>query len=224
MLSVIIPVYNEADTIAGVIERVLSVPLDKEIVVVNDGSTDATAKALQAYENHANVRLHHSPLNEGKGAAMRIGFRLARGDIVLIQDADLENDPAEHPRLCEPILRGDADVVFGSRLQSGRRGRLASYIANRAVTALGNFLFAGHLSDIECGFKVFRIEVLRALHLRAVGFEIEPELVARVLQGGWRVVEVPVSYNPRDRRAGKKIKPADGLKAIATLLRCKLTR
>jgi glycosyltransferase involved in cell wall biosynthesis len=223
-VSVVIPVYNEAGTVAQVIERVRAVPLDKEIIVVNDGSTDETGRALTAFEGVDGIRVHHSPINLGKGGAVRIGFTMVRGDIVLIQDADLELDPAEHPQLCAPIERGEADVVLGSRFLTGRRGDVFSYAGNRGLTALTNLLFGAHITDMESCFKVFRAAILPTLRLRGLRFEIEPELIASFLKGGWRIVEVPVSYTPRTSREGKKIRSIDGLSAVATLLRCRIGR
>ena len=222
--SVIVPVYNEAATVGTVIERVRSVALDKEIIVVNDGSTDGTREALERFRGQPDVRIHHSPINLGKGAAVRIGFTMVQGDVVIIQDADLELDPAQYPALMAPIERGEADVVFGSRFLQGRVGNSVSYLGNRGLTLLTNLLFGGHLTDMETCYKVFRASILPTLRLRAMRFDIEPELAASFLRGGWRIVEVPVSYTPRSARQGKKIRWSDGLHAVATLLRIRFGR
>ena len=218
-LSIVIPVYNEAQTVGALVEKVRALALDKEIIIVNDGSTDGTREALRPYEQLPGVRVHHSPVNLGKGASVRIGFSFADGDIVTIQDADLELDPEEYHHLIRPILDGDADVVFGSRfLGAGRRGSLTFYLANRGLAALTNVLYGSHLTDIETCYKVFRRDVLPALKLRAARFEIEPELTAQVLKNGYRLVELPIGYRPRSHNEGKKISWKDGFAAIYTLL------
>ncbi len=219
LLSVVIPVFNEAKTVAALIEKVRAVALDKEIIVVNDGSSDGTREALAPYEKMDGVRVHHSPVNLGKGASVRIGFSFARGDLVVIQDADLELDPEEYHQLVQPILAGEADVVYGSRfLGAGRRGKLSFYLANRALATLTNVLYRAHLTDIETCYKVFRREVVQALKLRASRFEIEPELTAQVLKRGYRILELPIGYTPRGHDEGKKISWKDGFTAIATLV------
>jgi glycosyltransferase involved in cell wall biosynthesis len=224
-LSVIIPVFNEAKTVSALIEKVRAVALEKEIIIVNDGSSDGTREALAPYEQAAGIVVHHSPVNLGKGASVRIGFSFARGDIVVIQDADLELDPEEYHHLIRPILDGEADVVFGSRfLGAGRRGSLSFYLANRGLAALTNALYGARLTDIETCYKVFRRDVLPRLKLRAARFEIEPELTAQVLKAGLRLVELPIGYVPRSKSEGKKISWRDGFGAIAMLLNQRLTR
>jgi len=217
--SVIIPVYNEAGTVADVIEKVRAVPIEKEIIVVNDGSSDGTREVLARFETDPDVRVYHTPINLGKGGAVRIGFTMVRGDIVIIQDADLELDPGEYPRLVAPILNDEADVVFGSRFAAGHAGDSVSYLGNRGLTALTNLLFGGHLTDMESCYKIFRATILPSLKLKALRFEFEPEMAASFLRGGWRIVEVPVSYRPRTAGEGKKIRWSDGLGAVRTLLR-----
>ena len=184
----------------------------KEIIVVNDGSSDGTREALARFENGApDLRVHHSPVNLGKGASVRIGFSYASGDVITIQDADLELDPIEYTRLIKPIIDGQADVVYGSRfLDAGKRGTLLFYLANRGLAALTNALYGAHLTDIETCYKVLRRDVLDQLTLRASRFEIEPELTAQVLKHGFRLVELPVTYNPRSKAEGKKISWRDG--------------
>jgi glycosyltransferase involved in cell wall biosynthesis len=220
--SVIIPVYNEAGTVAALVEKVRSVPIDKEIIVVNDGSSDGTREALGPFEGQPDVRVHHSPINLGKGASVRIGFTMVRGDVVIIQDADLELDPGQFPDLMAPIERGEADVVFGSRFLAGRGGDGVSFLGNKGLTALTNLLFGGHLTDMETCYKVFRASILPSLKLRAMRFEFEPEMAASFLRGGWRIVEVPVTYRPRSAQEGKKIRWSDGFDAVKTLLRLRL--
>jgi glycosyltransferase involved in cell wall biosynthesis len=229
--SVIIPVYNEAGTVAALIDKVRAVPVPKEIIVVNDGSTDGTREALRPFEGSADVRVHHSPINLGKGASVRIGFTMVSGDIVIIQDADLELDPGQYPELMAPIERDEADVVFGSRFLAGQgdragglagRGGGVSYFGNRALTALTNLLFGGRLTDMETCYKVFRASLLPTLKLRALRFEFEPEMAASFLLARWRIVEVPVTYRPRTAQEGKKIRWSDGWDAVKTLVRLRL--
>ena len=220
MLSVVIPVFNEARTVGALIEKVRAVKLDKEIIIVNDGSSDGTREALGPYETGVpEVRVHHSPVNLGKGASVRIGFSFATGDIVVIQDADLELDPEEYHHLIQPILSGEADVVFGSRfLGTGKKGSLSFYIANRSLAFITNALYDAHLTDIETCYKVFRKDVIPMLKLRASRFEIEPEITAQVLKKGLRLIELPIGYVPRSHSEGKKISWKDGFTAVYTLL------
>jgi glycosyltransferase involved in cell wall biosynthesis len=217
--SVIIPVYNEAGTVGALVEKVRAVPVDKELIVVNDGSSDGTREALRPFEGQAGIRVHHSPINLGKGASVRIGFTMATGDVVIIQDADLELDPGQYPDLMAPIERDEADVVFGSRFLGGHGGDGVSYLGNKGLTALTNLLFGGHLTDMETCYKVFRASILPTLKLQALRFEFEPEMAASFLLGGWRIKEVPVTYRPRTAQEGKKIHWSDGFDAVKTLLR-----
>lgn len=228
-LSVIIPVYNEEQTIHEVLERVAAVDLGgmaKEIVIANDGSTDGTRRVIDDRHLPPDLPVHvyHSPINLGKGAAVRMGLAFATGDILLVQDADLELDPNEYTQLIAPLLDGRADVVYGSRfLRPTSKVPLKSRVANRALTLLTNVLFGGRLTDMETAYKVMRREALLGIRLRTVGFDIEPELTARLLRAGRRIVEVPISYNPRSADEGKKMRFVDGLDAIYTLLKCRLT-
>jgi glycosyltransferase involved in cell wall biosynthesis len=229
-LSVIIPVYNEEQTIQEVLERVAAVDLGgvaMEIVIANDGSTDGTRRAIddRRLPPELPVHVYHSPINLGKGAAVRMGLAFATGDVLLIQDADLELDPAEYTRLLEPILTGRADVVYGSRfLSRTNRVTAKTRVANRLLTTLTNVLFGGRLTDMETAYKVMRKEALEGLRLRCVGFDIEPELTARLLRAGRRIVEVPISYSPRTEDEGKKMRWIDGVDAIYTLLKCRLVK
>jgi glycosyltransferase involved in cell wall biosynthesis len=229
-LSVIIPVYNEEQTIDEVIVRVSGVELpgvEKEFVIANDGSTDGTRRIIDAHAwpTGAAVHVYHSPINLGKGAAVRIGLAFATGDVLLVQDADLELDPNEYGRLLEPLVHNRADVVYGSRfLGENRRIPGRTRMANRFLTALTNLLFGSSLTDMETAYKVMRREALTGIRLRTVGFDIEPELTAKLLLAGRRIVEVPISYKPRTKDEGKKMRWIDGVDAIYTLLKCKLTK
>lgn len=231
-LSVIIPVYNEEQTIDEVIARVSAVELpgvEKEIVIANDGSTDGTRRIIDArqWPSGASVHVYHSPINLGKGAAVRIGLAFATGDVLLVQDADLELDPGEYDRLIEPFTSGvaDVDIVYGSRFLARNQdvpGR--TRVANRFLTLLTNVLYGSRLTDMETAYKVMRREALAGIRLRSVGFDIEPELTARLLQAGRRIVEVPISYRPRTANEGKKLRWIDGIDAIYTLLKCRFSR
>jgi len=224
-LSVVIPVYNERDTIAEIVRRVEAAGLAHEIIIVDDASTDGTREVLQGL-TAPRLRLLLHEKNRGKGRALRTAFDAAEGDIVLVQDADLEYDPADYPTLLKPIVDGVADVVIGSRFLGGPHRVLYfwHYLGNRWLTTFSNVLTNLNLSDMECCYKVFRAEVLRRLVLRSERFGIEPELVARVAQLRCRIYEVPVSYFGRDYAHGKKITWRDGLAAIWHILRFSLTR
>jgi glycosyltransferase involved in cell wall biosynthesis len=227
-VSIVIPVYNEEQTIAEVIERVWAVdlgPLEREVIIANDGSSDGTRRALDAsrWISDARVKSYDSPINLGKGAAVRLGLSFATGDILLVQDADLELDPNEYGRLLAPILAGEADIVYGSRfLRRSGHVALRRRAANRFLTMLTNVLFGAHLTDMETAYKVFRREALDGIRLRCVGFDFEPEVTAKVLKAGRRIVEVPIGYNPRRNDEGKKIRWIDGVDAIYALLKCRL--
>jgi len=227
-LSVIIPVYNERVTIRKIVERVRAVPIQKEIVVVDDGSTDGTAEVIrdlvrgQVAEDPMNeLRAVFHRRNAGKGAAIRTGIREVRGDITLIQDADLEYNPDEYPALVAPILRGDADVVYGSRFMGGPRRVLffRHTLGNKFLTFLSNLCTDLNLTDMETCYKVFRTDVLKRLHLRSNRFGIEPEITAKIARLGCRVYEVPISYHGREYWEGKKIGWKDGFSAIWTIFK-----
>ena len=220
-LSVVIPVYNERGTVAELVRRVQAVPIDKEILLVDDGSTDGTPTVLATLAEQPGVRLIRHERNRGKGAALRTGFAAATGDVVIVQDADLEYDPAEYPRLLQPIVDGRADVVYGSRF-SGNVARIHLFwhrVANGMLTFASNVFTNLNLSDIESCYKVFRREVVQGMTLRENRFGIEPELTAKIARGRWRVYEMPVSYSGRDYSEGKKIGWRDAVRALYCIVR-----
>jgi glycosyltransferase involved in cell wall biosynthesis len=223
-LSVIIPVYNERQWIRELVRRVAAVPIPKEILIVDDASTDGTREILRELERQVDVRVIYQPTNQGKGAALREGFRHARGDIVLVQDADLEYDPAEYPRLIQPILDNQADVVYGSRF-IGENHRVLyywHYVANKVLTTLSNMFTNLNLTDMETCYKVFRRAVLADLRLRSNRFGFEPEITAKVARCSrpvWRIYEVPISYSGRTYEEGKKIGLRDALNALYCIVR-----
>jgi glycosyltransferase involved in cell wall biosynthesis len=220
-VSFIVPAYDEATTIGGVLERVDALGLDAQIVVVDDGSTDATAAIVEQFAVGRNDVVLLRQRNRGKGAAIRAAIPHLDGDITVIQDADLEYDPADVPQLIEPIERGVADVVFGSRLSGGRPQRAYLFwhlVGNRFLSLLTNLLFNTTLSDMETGYKAFRTEVLCSLDLRQDGFGIEPEITAKVCKRKLRVYELPIAYYGRTYAEGKKITWRDGFRAIWVLL------
>lgn len=226
-LSIVIPVYNEEQTVREVIERVAAVDLgtlEREIIVVDDGSTDRTARVVdEAAAMFPGVRAMHSPINLGKGAAVRIGFKFTTGELLIVQDADLELDPSEFLRLLAPIIDGTRDVVYGSRFATGARGvSLRARIANRVLTLMTNVLFGGRLTDMETAYKAMRREALDSIRLRCVSFDFEPEITAKLLMAGYRIGEVPIAYRPRRADEGKKIRWTDGVDAVYTLLRCRM--
>ncbi len=230
-LSVIIPVFNERHTLAKLLERVRSVPIRKEIILVDDASTDGTRDAIEKIQaawpadddNQLHVLLQ--PENAGKGAAVRRAIEHVTGDITLVQDADLEYDPAEYPKLVEPILNGDADVVYGSRFLGGPRRVLffRHTMGNRLLTFLSNLCTDLNLTDMETCYKVFRTEVLKRIHLKSNRFGMEPEITAKIAKMGCRVYEIPISYHGREYWEGKKIGWKDGFSAIWTILKYTFT-
>jgi glycosyltransferase involved in cell wall biosynthesis len=224
LLSVVMPVYNERDTIDEIIRRVLAVPIRLELIVVDDCSTDGTREQLQALQRELGFTLILQPANGGKGAALRTGFAKVSGEIVIIQDADLEYSPEEYPSLIELICTGRADVVYGSRFLGRHRVFLFThYAGNRALTLLTNILYNTMLTDMETCFKVMRAEVLRSMTLKSNGFGIEPELTAKIFKRGYRVYEIPITYDGRGYSEGKKITWRDGIVAIWTLLKYRFT-
>ena len=222
-VSIIVPVFNEVRTVATVVERLraISLPIDREIIVVNDGSSDGTREELDklAAADRALVVVH-SPENRGKGHAVRTALARARGTIIAIQDADLELDPAQIGSLVAPILQGETSVVYGSRFLTGRPAAPALTIAaNRMLTRLTNLLYGSSLTDMETCYKVMRRDVAQSLALTADRFDIEPEITAKLLRGGHRIVERPVTFSPRSNAAGKKLRWRDGVMALQALWR-----
>ncbi len=220
-LSVVIPVYNERRTIEEIIRRVEGVAIEKEIIVVDDCSTDGTRDVLKELDGKNQVKVIYQPQNQGKGAALREGFKHATGDIIIVQDADLEYDPREYPQLIAPIIEGKADVVYGSRFLSGPHRVLFfwHYVGNKILTTLSNMLTDLNLSDMETCYKAFRADVIKRIRLRENRFGFEPEVTAKIARMGCRVYEVPISYHGRDYSQGKKINWKDGVAAIYCILK-----
>ncbi len=224
LLSVVMPCYNERATIEEIVGRVLAVPLRIELIVVDDGSTDGTREILQALQRAHGFTLVLQERNQGKGAALRRGFQEVTGDLVVIQDADLEYSPEEYPELIELICQGRADVVYGSRFLGRHRVFLFThYMGNVFLTFVTNLLYNTMLTDMETCFKVMRTEVLRSMTLRSSSFGIEPELTAKIFKRGYRVYEVPITYDGRGYDEGKKITWRDGVVALWVLLKYRFT-
>ena len=242
-LSVVIPVYNERATIEEIVRRVQAVPIEKELIIIDDRSTDTTREFLTALAatteqpqpvmrlptsgaelSTRNIRVLFQERNQGKGAALRRGFAEARGEIVLVQDADLEYDPQDYAKLLEPIERGVADVVYGSRFLGGPHRVLFfwHYVANKWLTTLTDVFTNLNLSDVWTCYKAFRREVLQQMTLKEDRFGFEPEVTARVAKGGWRIYEVPISYYGRTYAEGKKITWKDGIRALWCIIRYRI--
>jgi glycosyltransferase involved in cell wall biosynthesis len=225
-LSVIVPVFNERNTVAEIVRRMrrVQLPLDMEIVMVDDASWDGTSDILKALED-STVRVITHPANAGKGAAIRTGLSEVRGDLVLIQDADLEYDPDDWPKLLAPVLKGKAQVVYGSRFTGERRNMLFTHwMGNRFLSLVTNVLYNTTLSDMETCYKLFDRRVLDGITIESNAFDFEPEITAKVLRKGFRIYEVPISYAGREYHEGKKITWRDGFRALYTLARYRFWR
>ena len=226
LLSVIVPVFNERTTLTEIVRRMRAVdlPLDREIIIVDDGSSDGTDKVLSALEDSTVHVLRHSG-NKGKGAAIRTGLGVVRGDLVLIQDADLEYDPEDWPKLLNPMLRGKALVVYGSRFTGERKNMLYwHWVGNRFLSLVTNVLYNTTLSDMETCYKLFDRTVIEGITIRSDRFDFEPEITAKVLRRGYRIYEVPISYNGREFDEGKKITWRDGIGALKALVKYRFVR
>ncbi len=222
-LSIVIPVYNEKDTLEEIFRLVELTPYDKEIIAVDDASTDGSRDILRRLaEEYEDVKVFYHDRNQGKGAALRTGFAQVTGDVVVIQDADLEYRPDDYPALLAPIQKDAADVVYGSRMIGGGPHRVLffwHYMGNKCVTTLSNMFTNLNLSDMEVGYKVFKAEVVKGIQIKCNRFGVEPELTAKVARGGWRIYEVPIQYHGRDYAHGKKSTWRDGIAAICHIIR-----
>ena len=227
LISIVVPVYNEARTVADVIQRLIAIdlPAPREILVINDGSTDGTREVLDKITVRPELRIIHAEQNGGKGSAIRIGFSRATGTIVAIQDADLELDPAQLAELTQPILDGRTRVVYGSRFLAGRPDApWLSIFANQVLTGVTNVLFGGRLTDMETCYKVMTRDIAQSLNLESNRFDIEPEITAKLLRAGHSILELPIRFEPRSRAQGKKIGWRDGFRAVQVLFKYRLSK
>jgi glycosyltransferase involved in cell wall biosynthesis len=227
LISIVVPVYNEARTVADVIQRLIAIdlPAPREILVVNDGSTDGTREVLDRITQRPELRIIHAERNGGKGSAIRIGFAQATGTIVAIQDADLELDPAQLAELTQPILEGRTRVVYGSRFLAGRPDApWLSIFANQVLTGVTNVLYGGRLTDMETCYKVMTRDIAQSLNLESNRFDIEPEITAKLLRAGHSILELPIRFEPRSRAQGKKIGWRDGFRAIQVLFKYRFSK
>ncbi|NQT46501.1 MAG: glycosyltransferase family 2 protein [Candidatus Omnitrophica bacterium] len=224
-LSIVMAVYNEKDSIAEVIRRIqkVEIPLKKEIIIIDGCSDDGTRELLREVKAD-NIKVIFEESKSGKGSALQLGFKYATGDIILIQDADLEIDPFEYPALVKPILDGRTKIVYGSRFINGRgKTGIINYMGNRLMTTTANILFGSNLTDIETCYKVFRREVLDGLEFSCKGFDFDAELTSSFLKKGERIIEVPISYDPRDKKAGKKLHWITGFTSLRAILKTKFS-
>ena len=227
LISIVVPVYNEARTVADVIQRLIAIdlPAPREILVVNDGSTDGTREVLDQITQRPELCVIHAEKNGGKGSAIRIGFARATGTIVAIQDADLELDPAQLADLVKPILEGRSRVVYGSRFLSGRPDApWLSVFANQVLTGMTNVLYGARITDMETCYKIMEREIAQSLNLESNRFDIEPEITAKLLRAGHSILELPIHFNPRSRAQGKKIGWRDGFRAIEVLFKYRFSK
>jgi len=222
-LSVIIPVFNEAGTIRAVIEKVQAVDIDKEVIIVDDGSSDDTYRVLRELR-YINLKLVHHTKNRGKGAAVVTGLSQAAGEYMIIQDADLEYEPADYPLLMNALNSGQADMALGARFTKQYHGALVPRVGNRFLTALLNLLFGVKLNDCFTCYKMFKAQAARDFNLKARSFDIEIEMLAKAVKAGLKIIEVPVSYVPRTYSEGKKIRIKDGIKAIFSIIKYRISR
>jgi glycosyltransferase involved in cell wall biosynthesis len=220
-LSVVVPVYNEEKTIAEILKRVQKVGLADEIIVVDDGSSDGTAAIIKKLSSDRSIKFIAHPKNMGKGAAVRSGIEAASGEMILVQDADLEYYPEDYPALIKPIENGSADAVYGSRFMGGPRRTTMFWhmVANKMLTFLTNILYNNILTDMETGYKLFRREILQGIEIRSNSFDFEPEITAKLLKRRARIFEVPITFNPRDYSEGKKIGLKDAFQALWALVK-----
>ena len=221
LVSVIIPAFNEEQTIGQVVEGVYALPIEKQIIVVNDGSTDGTYETLERLREVRELTIVHCQENRGKGFAIRSGLPYVAGEIVVVQDADMELSPTDLPELLKPLEKADVEVVYGSRFLNGRgNASLPNFIANRVLATYTNFLYGCRITDESTGYKAFSADLITRLNLVCEGFEFCPEVTAKILRAGYRICEVPISYFPRTKKEGKKLRFwSDGLFAAWTLLR-----